>query len=146
MVELQHSRKAFTIIELLITLSLIAILTAIGISNYNRTLQRSREADTKGNLGKIRSALSLYYSNLEGMYPQDDLTCIRNDSRYLAMVPRANTEPYHRPSTEVTAEGTPSDTGNWSYNNLNVSTGTAWGAVHVGCSHQDSHGVVWSTY
>ena len=92
----------------------------------------------------MRSALSIYSSDNEGAFPLDDLTSITNSSRYLLAVPLAVTQPDHQDSMLVTGEATVTDTGGWSYNNSNASL--QWGALHVGCLHQDSRGETWSTY
>jgi len=134
----------FTLIEMMIVVAIIGILAAIGMVNYGGAARKSGEALTKGNLGAIRSALSIYYGDNEGVYPMDNLDSITNNNRYLVKIPIARIQPYHTDTAVVTPELFPSETGGWSYNNTEDDLG--WGSFRVGCVHQDVRGVVWSTY
>jgi len=140
----RNSRIGFTLIELMLVVAIIGILAAIGVANYANSTRKSGEALTKGNLGALRSALSIYYSDTEGIFPTDDLTSITNSSRYLVAIPLVRTQPYHADNTFVTAEVIPTETGGWSYNNVNA--GTTWGNIYVGCFHQDMQGQAWSRF
>jgi general secretion pathway protein G len=55
----QHSR-GFTLIELMIVISMILILIAIAIPSYNQSIIRSREAVLRQNLFTLRSLISQY--------------------------------------------------------------------------------------
>jgi prepilin-type N-terminal cleavage/methylation domain-containing protein len=136
--------NGFTLVELMIVVAIIGILAAIITINFSSSIQKSGEALTKGNLGAIRSALSIYYGDNEGIYPEDDLTSLNNNSRYLQTIPLTRIQPYHPDSTLVTPEVSLTETGGWSYNNSDMDPG--WGAVHVGCLHADSRSIIWSTY
>lgn len=61
--------KGFTLIELMIVVTIIGILASIAIPRYANMLEKSREGATKGNLGAIKSAASIYYSDTEGKWP-----------------------------------------------------------------------------
>jgi len=130
--------------ELMIVVAIIGILAAIGIANYGNAIRKSGEALTKGNLGGIRSALSIYYSDNDGMYPYDNLSSLSNNARYLLTIPITRLQPYHADMSLVTIETTPSETGGWSYDNDD--SDLTWGAIHVGCLHQDLMGRTWTTY
>jgi prepilin-type N-terminal cleavage/methylation domain-containing protein len=134
----------FTLIELMIAVAIIGILAAIGVANYGATVRKSADALTKGNMGAIRSALSIYYGDNEGNFPMDNLASITNNGRYLLIIPITRLQPYHPDTSVVTAEANTTETGGWSYDN-NVADET-WGAVHVGCLHEDSRGETWSSY
>lgn len=54
-------RKAFTLIELLITISIIAILAAIASISYAGTQARGRDAQRKSDLNQIKINLTTYY-------------------------------------------------------------------------------------
>lgn len=61
-------KKGFTLIEILITVTIIAILTAIGIVSYNSVNKRARDAKRKSDLEQIRSALEIFRNDF-GSYP-----------------------------------------------------------------------------
>lgn len=79
----QNSR-GFTLMELLIVMSIIAIITAIGLVSYAPINKRSRDAKRKSDLEQVRSALEMYRSD-NGYYPGssasfDIMTTALNDS------------------------------------------------------------------
>src|SRR6266568_8132533 len=50
----------FTMLELMIVISIIIILMAVAIPNYNRTVIQSRESVLRSNLSSLRSVISQY--------------------------------------------------------------------------------------
>jgi general secretion pathway protein G len=50
--------RGFTMIELMIVISLILILVSISIPAYNRSITRAKEAVLKENLFQLRSLIS----------------------------------------------------------------------------------------
>jgi prepilin-type N-terminal cleavage/methylation domain-containing protein len=67
---LRKTEKGFTLIELMIVVAIIGILAAVAIPRFGTMIKRAKEGATKGNLGVLRSALSMYYGEQEGYYPQ----------------------------------------------------------------------------
>ena len=64
-------RLGFTLIELMIVVSIIGILASIAIPKFSEMVRKSKEGALKGNLGSLRSALNIYYADMEGYYPSD---------------------------------------------------------------------------
>src|ERR1041385_76742 len=61
--------KGFTLIELMIVVAIIGILAAVAIPKFAQMLEKSREGATKGNIGAIRSAISIYSGDWQGVWP-----------------------------------------------------------------------------
>ena len=134
--------SGFTLIELMIVVAIIGILAAIAIPKFASLLRKSGEGAAKGNLGAIRSALSIYYGDMEGNYPSD-LAALTVNGKYLQTIPLAKTPNYHPDSASV-ADSTITDVGGWSYNNQ--PTNPNFGTVLVNCTHTDTKGTVWTAY
>jgi general secretion pathway protein G len=78
------TKKGFTLIEMLIVVSMIGILVVILIPQYKYSVLRAKEAVLKENLFQIRDAINKFYADKK-KYPAglDDLV----SSRYLREVP-----------------------------------------------------------
>ena len=74
----------FTLVELLIVISLISILAAMGVVNYRNSVQSSREAVLHTDLFRMRDAIDQYYAD-KGKYPSG-LDSLVSDG-YLRKVP-----------------------------------------------------------
>jgi prepilin-type N-terminal cleavage/methylation domain-containing protein len=155
-VNIMKKSKGFTLIELMIVVAIIGILSAIAIPKFADLIRKSNEGATKGNLGAIRSAMSIYYGEMEGWYPTSDPGPIMTmeGGKYIKTVPPSYAPPYHSQSftfdmsaANGTAEGTTSK-GGWSYqqNSTPASTDQQWGNVWVNCTHTDSKNTTWSAY
>ncbi len=59
----------FTLTELLIAIAIMSLLVIIAMPRFGRMVRKSREAASKGNIGALRSALSIYYSDNGGVWP-----------------------------------------------------------------------------
>lgn len=63
-----NSSKAFTIIELIVVISIIAMLSVLGLSTYSSVQVDARNAKRKEDLKEIQKALEIY-KNENGSYP-----------------------------------------------------------------------------
>lgn len=151
----KKGQTAFTLIELMITVAIIAVLAGVAIPKFADLINKSREGATKGNLGAIRSAILVYYGDTEGYYPSGSKT---NPStlltttlvpKYLKELPNAYISGKHAASNRVYTHEWPSahshDYGYWGYDS-NVSGSQAWGTAYIWCMHADSRGTVWTNY
>ena len=57
------SRRAFTLIELLAIVLILAILAGVAMPRYFDYQTRAREAACKGTLGGVRAGVATYYAN-----------------------------------------------------------------------------------
>jgi len=65
---MQLSRKAFTLVEIMIVVSIIALLATIAIPNLIRARVQANEAAAQGNLKLISNALE-NYAAINSVYP-----------------------------------------------------------------------------
>jgi prepilin-type N-terminal cleavage/methylation domain-containing protein len=145
--------QGFTLIELMIVVAIIGILSAIAIPKFADLIRKSNEGATKGNLGAIRSAMSIYYGEIEGWYPTSDPGPVltMEAGKYLKEIPACYAPPYHAKSAafDVAATSiTDTTTGAWGYGENRAPTGAEryWGDVWVNCTHTDSKSTEWSLY
>lgn len=61
-------KNGFTLIEVLVAVTIIAVLVSIGVVSYGSVNKRSRDAKRKGDVEQLRSALEMYRSD-NGYYP-----------------------------------------------------------------------------
>jgi general secretion pathway protein G len=78
-------QSGFTIIELMVVMTLIVVLATIGLAQYRNSVVRSKEAVLKENLFRMRDAIDQYYAD-KNRYPGslDDLV----SDGYLRTVPK----------------------------------------------------------
>lgn len=154
------NKKGFTLIELMIVVAIIGILAAVAIPKFASMLEKAREGATQGNVGAIKSAISIYYGDQQGQWPSDLTmpTSANNPTgfqKYLDHVPPMKiTHPANQfpggntlsgtettvnmevtlPAANIAATGI-----GWKYNNQS-------GQVWVNNSQTDSGGTAYSMY
>lgn len=148
--------KGFTLIELMIVVAIIGILAAIAIPKFADLIRKSQEGATKGNLGAIRSAISIYYGENEGWFPVPstgnslDTVLTMQSGKYIDACGPSRQPPYHNSGSSFTYTGVlTGDNGNWGYQNNRtpaVSDTEGWGELWVNCTHTDSKLAAWTTY
>lgn len=65
---IQKKSQGFTIIELLVVVTIIIVLTAITAVSFRATSQRSRNSKRESDIAQMRTALEIYRSS-NGSYP-----------------------------------------------------------------------------
>src|SRR3954467_3408107 len=89
-----NAKRGFTLIELMIVVAIIGILAAIAIPKFAELIRKSNEGKLKGTLGAMRSAISIYYADMEGPYAAD-LYSLTISGKYLAVMPPIAVPNYH---------------------------------------------------
>lgn len=65
-----NKTKGFTLVELLVTISIISILSVIGMVAYSTVLKQGRDSKRQSDLRSIQSALEQYYAD-QFSYPDN---------------------------------------------------------------------------
>jgi general secretion pathway protein G len=84
-----HSR-GFTLIELMIVLSIMGILITIAQPNLKHSIVRAREAVLKDDLYQMRDAIDQYYAD-NGKYPEELAALVNEQDKpksYLRGIPK----------------------------------------------------------
>jgi general secretion pathway protein G len=81
----RRAEDGFTLIELMIVISIIAILVTVGIGMYQRSIQNAREAVLKEDLQTMREGIDNYTMDKQ-QAPQSLQDLV--DGHYLRMVPK----------------------------------------------------------
>lgn len=69
MLNKKNTRAGFTLIELMIVIAIIAILAAILVPNFMKARANGQLTACKSNLKNIATALEMYASDHNGIYP-----------------------------------------------------------------------------
>ena len=84
MVRIRKQQRGFTLIELIVVVTIIGILAGVAISNVKWAQQKAREAALRHDLFEIRKAIDDYYADKQ-KYP-DSLQTLVSD-KYLRKLP-----------------------------------------------------------
>lgn len=156
-----RNRRGFTLIELMIVASIISVLSAIAIPKFAELIRKSHEGSTKGNLGALRSALAIYYGDMEGQAARCAWATNSNVfssglvPKYIKEVPLARVGAnYHADRSTVMCHwyiyqyDEHDGSAGWIYDGAplgGVYDGSL-GQVWVDCTHTDSKGTRWTAY
>ncbi len=149
---LRSGERGFTLIELMIVVAIIGILAAIAIPKFADLVKKAQEGKTRGNLSAVRSALSIYYGDSEGINPLGTIDVLATNQKYLKSIPEVFVPPFSEVANPGHTKGSTAgvagefssqtDTGLWVYVNNNTSVN--WGHFYIGCAHNDSKTVIWN--
>jgi general secretion pathway protein G len=78
------AQRGWTLIEMVVVISMIVLLAGIAMANYRNAVTRTREAVLKENLFQLRDAIDQYYAD-KGKYPMG-LESLVSDG-YLRAIP-----------------------------------------------------------
>ena len=78
------SKKGYTLLELMIVVSIVGILLALAIPNFQQSAMKAKETALKQNLFTMRAVLDQYYAD-RGDYP-DNLEVLV-EAKYLRAIP-----------------------------------------------------------
>jgi type II secretion system protein G len=76
----------FTLIEILVVVTIIGLLTLIAVVSYSTFLKQARDAKRKSDLSQIAAALEMYRSNND-TYPTTSLTQLTSPTVYIQSIP-----------------------------------------------------------
>jgi general secretion pathway protein G len=80
-----HRRRGFTLIELTVVFTIIALLLTIAVPRYFRSIEKTKETVLRSNLLMTRDALDKYFSDT-GRYPDTLEELVQK--KYLRSLPR----------------------------------------------------------
>ena len=80
----RHNDSGFSLLEMVAVLTIIGILAAIALPNYQRSIIKARESVLKENLYWMRDAIDQYYLD-KSKYPESLEKLV--DEKYLRMIP-----------------------------------------------------------
>jgi len=135
--KIPRSQRGLTIMEIVIMVTVLALVGIITFPKFKLMLLQSREGRTKTSLGELRGALAIYYSDNFGLYPSDEGTPETRLASslvpaYLKAIPPVDLR-HEYPRKLNTVQDRFTDGGDWVYSTLN-------GFVAVNSTRKDTRG------
>jgi type IV pilus assembly protein PilA len=65
----KRDQRGLTLVELMIVVTIIAIIAAVAIAIYQDIVKKSKLAADQGIVSSLRSAVAIYYGKNNGMFP-----------------------------------------------------------------------------
>ena len=84
---MKRKNKGFTLIELIVSITIIAVLTVVGVVSYGGASKKARDSRRIADLEKIRIALELYRQDVGSSYPLTDTLSTVLVPKYIQAIP-----------------------------------------------------------
>ena len=117
-----HYQKSFTLVELLVVISIISLLASIVLVSLNSARLRARDARRLSDVRQLRSALELYFDRNNSSYPNTLGSLVPT---FISTVPQ---------NPSGASSSCSSSSGGYCY----VAYGTGCTAYHLGATLEDS--------
>ena len=101
-------KKAFTLVEILVVVTIMSLLASIAAVSYSQFVKQSRDARRKTDIEQIRAAIELY-RNFKGEYPTPGMVfgtdqIVDGSTVYMSKIPNDPKSPsyiyfYNRPTS-----------------------------------------------
>ena len=167
--------KGFTLIELMIVVTIIGLLAAVATPKFANMLKKAKQAASKNALGVLRSVAGIYYADHQGTFAYEetdvasdssgdatfsfisDLDSIGNNAftpTYVSAIPNfksgIQSYPFENNNNVIISE----DGGTFDYDTrvANYTYAAAWvyfkrtGMWYINCDYEDTTGVIISTW
>lgn len=151
----KKNKKGFTLIELMVVITIIGILLVILLGRVTKTMDRGREKTTHKNLKSIKVAIDLYAQAADGgyNYPTSDAEFkAKLNEKFDDNIPRAvlrngsgvpaSNECYVTGSLTTFLESDRGNQGGW----VLVTAGSERGNVYINTKAVDLNGDFYTTY
>ena len=66
---LTRDQRGLTLVELMVVVTIIAIIAAVAIAVYQDIVKKSKLAADQGVVASLRSAVAIYYGRTNGLFP-----------------------------------------------------------------------------
>jgi len=84
------AKRGFTLIELLVVVTIILVLSSVGLVSYQAAQRKGRDSKRKTDLEQVRAALEMFRSD-NGSYPTGswgEVITVLTDEDYLSSAPQ----------------------------------------------------------